>query len=345
MKKSTSGYTIAIATRNRVDALRLSIPNFIAQTRQPEEIIVVDSSDKHSEIADLVYSLARSTNIPIKLIKGERGLTKQRNIALSETRESIVFFPDDDSIWYPDTAAIQMDAYEKDTDRSIAAICAAESNIPPEGLGLTQKTSYEMNTYDRLRIRAMKTTNWFERSFVPNPAATVGISFFDKAPLPQWCDSSIKKVAWMTGFRMSFRTEAIKRHGFDETLKDYSLFEDIDASFSAWKEGLVVATTKSKVFHYKSPEKRDAGRKLGVTQILNKAYVVAKHSAIGDQARNQIARYGRYKTFLYRLTSKDTFSIERYHGAKRAMEFVPQFQNAHPHNCAKSYMEALEHCL
>lgn len=345
MHNSPTEYTVAIATRNRADALRLSIPNFIGQNRPPQEIIVVDSSDNHSEIAALVETLTRTTKIRVKLIQGERGLTKQRNVALRETNNPIVFFPDDDSIWYPDTAEIQMEAYENDADGCVAAICAAETNTPPGGLGIESHSSYKMNRYDRLRIKAMRVTNLIENTFFQNPAATFGISQFDKYPLPNWCDQSIKKVAWMTGFRMSFRTNVIRKYGFDETLKDYSLFEDIDASFSAWKEGMVLATTNSKVYHHKSPERRDAGRKLGTTQILNKAYVVAKHSQIGDQARHNIARYGKYKTLLYRLAAKDIFSKERYLGAKLAMKFVPRFQEASAESCKVIYGEALKHCL
>ena len=35
---------------------------------------------------------------------------------------------------------------------------------------------------------------------------------------------------YMTGFRMSFRTELIRRAPFDEDLGRYALFEDVDAS-------------------------------------------------------------------------------------------------------------------
>ncbi|MBK9991694.1 MAG: glycosyltransferase [Verrucomicrobia bacterium] len=123
-------YSIVIATRNRLKALQLSVPRMLAQSRPPAQMIVVDSSDDHAAVAAEVRKMVG--DLPIRLIikHSERGLTLQRNIGLELVEQPIVFYPDDDSI-FPGVAKEIMETYERDSKNLIAALCAAESKIPP----------------------------------------------------------------------------------------------------------------------------------------------------------------------------------------------------------------------
>ncbi|MBL6911122.1 MAG: glycosyltransferase, partial [Pirellulales bacterium] len=97
-------YSIAIATRNRLDALKLSIPLMLNQSRPPSQLIVVDSSDNHEPVKELVQSLTDKTPLDTIVYHSPKGLTRQRNKALEYVTHPIVFFPDDDSIWFNNTA-------------------------------------------------------------------------------------------------------------------------------------------------------------------------------------------------------------------------------------------------
>lgn len=320
-------YTIAIATRNRPDALSLSIPRMLEQSRPPAEIVVVDSSDDHEAVRALVLRLTQASKIPTIVIHGEKGLTRQRNKALEFVNHPIVFFPDDDSIWFKETAELQMSVYERDADNQISAVCGAESPVPPADFKATT-ASYQMNTKDRIKLRCTRLMRWLESKIAPDPARIAGQSFYRNHTIPGWAQTdTIFPVEWMTGFRMSFRTSIIKKHRFDEALSNYSLFEDIDASFSAWRDGAVVGVSNAKIFHYKSPENRGNGYNLGRTQILNKAYIVSKHTPQKHPARLALIRFSKYKLFQYRTASRDVFGKERLKGALEALPFVKEFTN------------------
>lgn len=335
-------YSIAIATRNRVDALKLSIPRMLNQSRPPDQIVVVDSSDDHSIIRKIVDEATKDSGVQTTVIEWERGITKQRNRALQEIRNPIVFFPDDDSIWHPGVAEETMRVYELDTSREISAVCAAESKEPPSGFFEGDRPSYEMNTGDRMKLRFAKYRYRFENKFIPDPAKLLGRGFYEKVKYRSWmAEFDVVPVEWMTGFRMSFRTEKIKEVGFCKAFSNYSLFEDIDASFAVWNLGEVLAARKAKVFHYKSPERRDDAARLGFEQLLNKAFIVAKFSEKSHPCRRLMMRYARYKTLQYFLASLKGFGKQRYHGARNALRHLPRMMKAEQDQAEGVYRESL----
>jgi hypothetical protein len=192
----------------------------------------------------------------------------------------------------------------------------------------------------------MRARSRVEDRLVPDPGRVLGQCFIASAQLPEWLPAAgVVPVEWMTGFRMTFRTEVARRIGFDENLTRYSLFEDRDASFGAWREGAVVATPDARVFHYRSPERRDSGRRMGATQLLNLAYVIGKHAPIGHASRLSLQRFGRYKCLLYRLASRDEFGRDRLRGAQAALKELPAFVGAQPDIVAQVYHRALRRCL
>lgn len=338
-------YTIAIATRNRLDALKLSIPRMLEQSRPPSQLVVVDSSDEHEPVRELVHRLTRSSSIETTVVHGEKGIALQRNKALTFVKHPIVFFPDDDSIWFKDTAELQMSVYERDVDNQISAVCGAESTVPPTDFKGSFVT-YNMNSRDRIKLRCTRLMRWLESTVAPDPARIAGKSFYSKHTIPDWAHTdNIFPVEWMTGFRMSFRTSIIRKHRFDEALSDYSLFEDIDASFSAWREGVVVGVRNAKIFHYKSPEIRGNGYNLGMTQLLNKAYIISKHAPPRHPARSALIRFSKYKLFQYKLASRSTHGKERLKGALAASAFVYDFSRCSATHAQDFYSKCVNDCL
>lgn len=336
-------YTIVIATRNRPAALRLSIPRMLAQSRPPAQLIVIDSSDDHAATAAAVRESVGDHPVELIVRPSARGLTLQRNASLDLIRHPVVFFPDDDSIWFPGVAEAKMAVYELDPEEKIAAVCAAESSTPPPDWDQSVSPMYSMRRSHRIQQRVAVMRASLENLLVPDPARVAGRSFWPPfEALPPWfTQKNVVLVEWMTGFRMSYRTKVIRQVRFDETFTRYSLFEDIDASFGAWKHGQVVGARCALVYHYRSPERRDNGRRLGVEQLLNKAYVVVKHTAIQHPARRRLVRFARYKAFQYRVAAVDQFGQDRYQGAKIALEAVARLAGARVEAAAEEYLREL----
>jgi glycosyltransferase involved in cell wall biosynthesis len=340
-------YSIVVATRNRVEVLRLSLPRMLSQSPPPSQLIIVDSSDNHVEVVRAVQQAASAANTTLEpvVLQAERGLTRQRNLGLARVNQPIVFFPDDDSIFFPETAAAILAVYERDTTGLVAAVCAYDSAVPPIDFP-ADRAGYAMSRTDRLKRPLARLRARIEALFFPDPGFVLGQSLVAAASLPAWInDAGVNPVEWMTGYRMTFRTDVIQRLRFDEVLTRYCLFEDRDASFSAWRTGAVVATSKSRIYHHRSPEKRDAGRRMGVEQLLNQAYLIAKHTSRDHPARSSVQRFARYKILLYRLSARDDFARERLAGAKAAYMELSAILNAGPADSASRYTEAMCRCL
>ncbi|WP_404422122.1 glycosyltransferase family 2 protein [Nibricoccus sp. IMCC34717] len=335
-------YTIVIATRNRAEALALSIPLFLRQSCAADEIIIVDSSDDHAGVRRLVERICAGRIRSYKVLQSERGLTRQRNLGLHYVSNPVVFFPDDDSIWFPNTAEAQLQVYSEIGIDRVAGVCAVESVTPPDSFNSTA-TAYRMKSSDSLSARFQPLRRWIEGIAPEDPARALGKEFINsKRSIDFSATPDVYPVEWMTGFRMSFTTRAIAGDRFDENFRNYSLFEDIDASFKAWKYGLVLASRNSKVFHYKSPERRDTGVRLGFEQLINKAYIVSQHAGLDSPSRIGFRAFAMFKIIQYTLGGISDFNRQKLRGALGAYKQACRMALL-PAESARSFYQSLSH--
>lgn len=271
-------YDAVIATRNRPEALALSLPALIGQSRPPARLIVIDASDDHAAVRRAVAQATAGWPGEVIVEHTAPGLTRQRNRGLALVRAPVVFFPDDDSIYFPDAAAEMMAVYERDRRGQIAAVCAAAAEHAPPGLNLAAPGAAAAAS------PARRAAQWLRRRMerlVPalKPALLLGRTLNLRHAQPEWlARRDVVPVEYMTGFRMSFRTEAIRTEGFDEVLQDYALDEDVDASFTAMRSGLVVGALRARVYHHRWANGRGDAFSRGRMEVLNRAYVLLKHA-------------------------------------------------------------------
>lgn len=337
---------VAIVTRNRARVLDLSLPLLLSQNRKPKTIFIVDSSDDPEPVAAVVEAHAAATPIPIRAIRSAAGSALQRNVALHHVTSDVVMFPDDDSLLLPGALEAIMHIYEADVEERIGGVCGREVLDPPEAILAAARARYQMTRLDRVKQKIARQRFLLERRFCPDPLTVHGRSRCEAhGTLPWLAGHNAVPVEFMAGFRMSFRTQLIAAHGFDETLGRYALFEDVDASFAIMKTHLIAAAWDAGIFHYRSPERRDAGRMLGVTQILNRAYVICKHAAPGSAARRSLKRYARYKIGIYLSEARSPFGRERLAGAVRAYRCLPQLMRSSPAELTATYLRLREYCL
>ncbi|QDY71545.1 glycosyltransferase family 2 protein [Qingshengfaniella alkalisoli] len=338
-------YDVVMATRNRSSAVALSLPLILTQTRACARIVVVDSSDDDgAAIGDLVTSLASRFGREIVFLTSPPGLTKQRNLGLQHTTADVVIFPDDDSLLYLDTAEKMLAVYE--ASESVAAVCATPAVVPPDGS--LDLTSYVAETQNSTQKAARKLRQIIkETAACANPFLAVGnrLNAQQSVPdLPEHIDAA--PVPYMTGFRMSFRREVITRHGFDETLRRYGWFEDIDASWGAMREGVVLMAKHANIYHHRDASNRAGGYAMGLWAILNRAYVVAKHVRanpdIFPNPEREFARLRRYcklRIIAYRVLARDEFSKQRADGARDGLNYLPKLLAADVEQLPSAYTD------
>lgn len=270
-------YDIVVATRNRADALALSLPLMIGQSPPPDRLIIVDASDDPEPVRDVVSKATAIWSGKTVLLRAPKGLPRQRNRGLAKVTSPVVFFLDDDSLLHPGSAAAILAIYDRDTFGRIAGVAAAEAHVSPVSL---EGAGYAMSTRHRREARTRILRNRIERRMtVLKPALNLGRALNAHHAVPNWlADMDAKPVEYMTGFRMTFRTAAIRDAGFDEALGGYALDEDIDASFSAMRSGLVVGTRRARVYHHRCPGGRGSPFISGFMSVFNRIYVLEKHA-------------------------------------------------------------------
>ena len=338
-------YDVVMATRNRPEAVALSLPLLLKQTRLPEQILIVDSSDDPAPIRALAEAAAATAPLPVIYLRAAAGLTHQRNVGLAQCRADVVIFPDDDSLLYSDAAAEIMAIYERDTGRVIAGVAARPvDHAPPETDG--DLGAYEAEAVGPLRAALRRVRQEIkEASGFANPFVATGRALSAQYRAPDWLVAAdVTVVPYMTGFRMSFRRSVIAATGFDEVLRRYGWFEDIDASYSALRQGLVVTAEKARLYHHRVASARANGHRMGLWAILNRTYVVMKHVRANPQVfrhpGRDVARLGTYcrlRALAYAAMARDAYGRDRAKGARDGLGALSPLTGAAPDALAETY--------
>ncbi len=335
-------YDVVMATRNRPEAVALSLPLLLGQTRLPRTILICDSSDDPSGIEAIVAGHAKDAPVPIRFMRCAPGLTVQRNIGLAACTADVVIFPDDDSLLYADAAERMLEVYEADRDGRIAGVCARPvDRAPDETPGDLQSYAAEDVGPMRAAVRWLRQRGkeWASQ----DPFLSIGRRLNARHEMPPAVAAlNVTTVAYMTGFRMSFRREVIAKIKFDETLKKYGWFEDIDASFGAMEHGRIVAALDARIYHHRVASSRDNGYRMGRWALLNLAYVTMKavhRSGLGvpeDEAR-RILRFCRMRAAGYMLARRNAYGRDRARGARDALGPAREILAAPPERLAEIY--------
>lgn len=343
-----TSYSTVIVTRNRPAALALSLPLHLAQSRLPERVLVIDSSDDPSNTINLVGRLASKTSVPLEHQVSVPGMTVQRNIGLAQITSDVVFFPDDDSLVYPEALARMMHIYDCDVQSRIGGVCAVETACPPAGVLEGPVAGYRKRKADRIRAFVAPFRTRLEDSIFPDPMKLVARRLQQNLPPPEdWlaAENAIW-VEWMTGFRMSFRTALIKQVGFNENLGRYALYEDIDAGLGVLAGGhSLVAARDAQIYHHKAPEHRTGGRQMGVINILNRAYVV-RRSGVGDREIGaSLLRHARFRIAQFAIGMKTEYGRDRLAGAMAAYRVLPKLLRCPTELLDSEYIKLRQSCL
>ena len=208
----------------------------LAQTRLPRKFIVVDASDDHEGVCAILKQAFHNagTSVELQILHSKPGSSLQRNIGLRCVESPVVIFPDDDVLWFSDTAENIMRIYERDADESVGCVALKSSSVYPEGSFDSELPPYEMEMRDRVSARLRILIGSVEDSLIPDPINPGGkwVSVWGYRVSPSWLEEENAELCGpVFGYRMSFRTSALRRiGGFDEQLGRYAMYEDCDAT-------------------------------------------------------------------------------------------------------------------
>jgi glycosyltransferase involved in cell wall biosynthesis len=313
-------YDCVIATRNRLSALRMSIPLILKQDVLPGRLIIVDASDDHDSIRTEVHQISERFGYKDTIVtkSDAANLAQQRNIGLQYVEAPVVMFPDDDSMWYDGFAANILKIYGADVRRQLGGVTGISVLAPPPELG---QPAYKKSAFVSAKGALTPYRDHIENRLFPHP--------FKGIAAANWSDDidvvdgiNSRRVHYITGFRMSFRTDAAKQVGFDETLgygSGYAYHEDLDISLRLGRLGYALVEFKgAKVCHYSFPGKRGKGYDYGFRAIANCVYVCRKTIGGDTQIYLVLERYLKYKLSLYAGRFYSKHGREVFRGALEA---------------------------
>jgi glycosyltransferase involved in cell wall biosynthesis len=226
--------SVLICTRNRFEAMLKCVASLVTQTRLPDELVVVDSSDAMGLEAQL-RTLLIGVNVPFHYEHSAPGLTLQRNIGAALTHGSVIIFLDDDTVLEEEYVEKIAEVYAEDTEGTVGGA---------QGSFVLGKTSY-----------------WFGivlRRIFMLPGIT-GLGRMQASGFPSYfgIPDRVTDVDMICGGNTSYRREVLDQFKWNEAFRGYSYMEDDDYSYRVSREFRLVHTPNARMVHEQSKIARD----------------------------------------------------------------------------------------
>lgn len=250
--------SVIICTRNRFDDFKKTLPSIAAQTRLPDELVVVDSSDEKKLEA---YLQGTHTPFPVRYFHTAPGLTLQRNHGIRESAGDLLFFFDDDVDLDANYLAEVEKIFADDTKKIIGAI---------GGKIVEQASPSPRLKFERFAFRVLR--------FVFGVVGTHNGKFHPSG-MPSHPNTNQPSgfIECLSGCCMAFRREVFEKIKFDEVLSHYGLMEDVDISKQTLDAGYKIYYQTSAILaHNESPMNRLKVQQWAEMSVVNYDYLFRK---------------------------------------------------------------------
>jgi glycosyltransferase involved in cell wall biosynthesis len=237
--------SVIIPTRDRAGDLSQTLDGVLAQTRPPDELIVVDQS-RADDLGERVAEYAGPRLIHIRDTK-IRGLPAARNVGFAASAGDLVCFLDDDVTLDP--------SYLSEMERGFGLFT--------EWAGLTGRLTEEGRDPVWRGLKAALFRHRFLRDERHVLASLI-------RPRP---------MRLLPGCAFCLRREVLERFRFDEDLEGYALGEDVDFFLRAGKAFGFGAAPAAKAHHRRSPVGRVGGAKMLDAVKSSSRYLWTRHRA------------------------------------------------------------------
>ncbi|HEX4414156.1 MAG TPA: glycosyltransferase family A protein [Lacipirellulaceae bacterium] len=344
----TLDYDIIIATANRPEILRVSLPSMMRQIRPPKSLIIADASNDHEAVVRTVREATAGAPFEVQVFQAAKGASPQRNAGLAYSTSPIIFFPDDDSVWFEDVGENVMRIYERDTDNRIGGVGQAESFESPLKITQEEERARASSPLKTLKYRLSALRHKIVNRWASNPLHLCGLELLARHAIPAWLPELLAiPIERQIGFRMSWRADSVRRCRFDEDLRlPRSLWEDFSLSFAVLQNQILVEATNARVYHHRFGGGRGNGLENGAEQLLNICYLVCKFSPPRSRARIAIKPYARLfaaEAMLRSAASK--YERDKLRGMRRARREFNSLIDSPPDELTARYREAIARCV
>ncbi len=255
--------SMIIPTYNRPDDLEKCIASILAQTRLPEELVIVD--DGALEEVPLAAACRTAGMDLVYRRKDVPGLTESRNLGKTVATGDIVCYLDDDTVLFPDYLEQLLDVYRADDAGHVLAVGGLIANPKPKGMPHHLRYILDLLVMNR-GVR--------EGRVLPS-------GFCTDYNTTWFTPRTVRDVDFLDGGVSSFRASALVAEAFTAAYRNWGLGEDKDFTYRLARKGRVVLNPQARLHHFEAtvmrPDKRSWGRKFVLGRFLFFRDLVLRH--------------------------------------------------------------------
>ncbi len=306
--------TVIICTYNRPHCVERLLESMNNQTRQPDQLIIVDSGDD-GKVESLGERYANTLKSDVEYCHCEKGLTLQRNIGIDKATGDIVGFFDDD--------VVLDNGYFDEIIKPFS----------DEKVGAVSGYVYE-NDFDIIE-------SFILRNYMKSAFFLWGEKFLSKvynmATAPRKVFVGNIATRCLSGCNMFFRRSVFGKHKFAQWFEEYSNGEDMEMGLRVSLDWKIVATESARLHHYHESSGRVNYKKLGKMSVYNfvRILTVARDDKILVNAvlltiRRMLGVFLTSLFFVLRGRFKDGLEYVwgGIIGAREATKYIIDFQTA-----------------
>lgn len=230
--------SLIICTKDREALLRDMLRTVFAQTRPPDEVLIVDDGAMDGEA---LCAWVEAHGLPCRYLRKESpGLAASRNLGVQHATGEIILFLDDDVLLEPEYSAAILDLFAEDAAQTLGGVTGA------------LRVEYAPGVERFLRFFGMDGRR--PGALLPSGFGVLVREGRLSAPGP---------VEWLSGCNMAYRRAVFAEFHFDQRLGSYGWGEDRDFSVRVGRKWRLLATPHARLVHLKAQTGRISHRRLG----------------------------------------------------------------------------------
>ena len=236
---SQLSYSIVVPTKDRHDILLVALENALAQTRRPDRIVIVDSSEQALVLPEPILARASAAGVEVTVLHTRPSTSAQRNVGVRHVGSPIVLFLDDDVTIPATYAETLLRRWEREGLSALGGIVGATNPADTPGpFARILRRLLMLHVADSRRTRTFIRRSgkvWFvdrPRTEVFVPAAGAGA--------------------------VAYRTDLVRKHPFDERFGGYALGEDLEMAVRLSRDAPILQIPEAHYAHQPASGGRNA---------------------------------------------------------------------------------------
>jgi GT2 family glycosyltransferase len=246
---------IVIPTIGRYAELRRMLASLAAQTRLPDEILILDQDQSRRVFAGEFPQL----KIRVVAVPGSASLKRNAGFKAVRSDVMLVGFMDDDIVLEPQAIENLLRFWQTARDGLGGTGCNWVNAPPP---------------FAR-RLKSLRLTSRLGL-YRPDAGAVLPSGFHTR--MTNFAGSTY--VQWLPSGAAVYSRPVLEEFAFDEWFEGYSYLEDLDFSYRVGKKYKLAVVAGARFYHHPSPVGRPNWYLFGKKEVLNRLHFVAKHQEL-----------------------------------------------------------------